>query len=96
MTRPFSVTVMLSGCMPRLSAMAGSCGRNWCSTTSDAATHHLKPTRQSHDHQPAVTAMCLNSPVAIFFCQVAGPVMCALVPAESTATVTGMSTTSNS
>ena len=40
--------------------------------------------------------MFLNSPVAIFFAHSAGPVMCALVPPASTATVTGMSTTSNS
>jgi hypothetical protein len=37
MTRPFSVTVTLPGCMPRLSIMARSCGRNWCSTTSCSA-----------------------------------------------------------
>ena len=35
-------------------------------------------------------------PLAIFFSHSAGPVMWALVPAESTATVTGLSTTSNS
>ena len=46
--------------------------------------------------QPAATAIPLNSPVAIRFCHSAGPVICALVPPESTATVTGMSTTSNS
>ena len=40
--------------------------------------------------------MFLNSPVAIFFCHSAGPVVWALVPPASTATVTGMSTTSNS
>jgi len=40
--------------------------------------------------------MVLNSPVAMRFCHSAGPVMCALVPPASTATVTGMSTTSNS
>ena len=40
--------------------------------------------------------MPLNSPVAMRFCHSAGPVMCALVPPASTATVTGMSTTSNS
>ena len=38
----------------------------------------------------------LNSPVAMRFCHSAGPVMCALVPPASTATVTGMSCTSNS
>ena len=48
------------------------------------------------DRQAAATGMVLNSPVAIFFCHSAGPVMCALVPPASTATVTGMSTTSNS
>ena len=42
------------------------------------------------------TEMPLNSPVAIFSFQTAGPVMWALVPPASTATVTGMSTTSNS
>ena len=46
--------------------------------------------------QAAATVMPLNWPVAIFFCHSAGPVMWALVPPESTATVTGMSTTSNS
>ena len=40
--------------------------------------------------------MPLNSPVAMRFSHSAGPVMWALVPPESTATVTGMSTTSNS
>ena len=44
----------------------------------------------------AATAMFLNSPVAMRFCHSAGPVMWALVPPASTATVTGMSTTSNS
>ena len=47
------------------------------------------------DYTPA-TSMPLNSPVAIFSFQMAGPVMWALVPPASTATVTGMSTTSNS
>ena len=46
--------------------------------------------------QAAATGMFLNSPVAMRFCHSAGPVMCALVPPASTATVTGMSTTSNS
>jgi hypothetical protein len=46
--------------------------------------------------QAAVTAMFLNSPVAIFLLHSAGPVVCTLVPPASTATVTGMSTTSNS
>jgi hypothetical protein len=46
--------------------------------------------------QREVTGIFLNSPVAIFFCHSAGPVMWALVPPASTATVTGMSTTSNS
>ena len=46
--------------------------------------------------QAAETAMPLNSPLAMRFSQSAGPVMCALVPPASTATVTGMSTTSNS
>ena len=46
--------------------------------------------------QAAATGMLLNSPVAMRFCHSAGPVMCALVPPASTATVTGMSTTSNS
>jgi hypothetical protein len=46
--------------------------------------------------QPALTPMPLNSPVAMRFCHSAGPVMWALVPPASTATVTGMSTTSNS
>jgi hypothetical protein len=40
--------------------------------------------------------MVLNSPDAMRFCHSAGPVMWALVPPASTATVTGMSTTSNS
>ena len=46
--------------------------------------------------QPALTEMPLNSPVLMRFCHSAGPVMWALVPPASTATVTGMSTTSNS
>jgi hypothetical protein len=46
--------------------------------------------------QAPVTLMPLNSPVAMRFCHSAGPVMWALVPPASTATVTGMSTTSNS
>jgi len=41
-------------------------------------------------------AMPLNSPDAMRLCHSAGPVMWALVPPASTATVTGMSTTSNS
>ena len=47
-------------------------------------------------NQAPVTPIPLNSPVAMRFCHSAGPVMWALVPPESTATVTGMSTTSNS
>lgn len=50
---------------------------------------------RSQAYAPA-TEMPLNSPVAIFSFQIAGPVMWALVPPASTATVTGMSTTSNS
>ena len=46
--------------------------------------------------QALATAMPLNSPDAMRFSHSAGPVMCALVPPASTATVTGMSTTSNS
>jgi len=46
--------------------------------------------------QADATVMPLNSPLAMRFCHSAGPVMCALVPPASTATVTGMSTTSNS
>ena len=42
------------------------------------------------------TAMPLNSPEAMRLDHSAGPVMWALVPPASTATVTGMSTTSNS
>src|SRR5688572_23245624 len=37
--------------------------------------------------QAAATGMFLNSPLAIFFCHSAGPVMWALVPPASTATV---------
>ena len=55
--------------------------------TCGSAPHHI---------QAAVTPMPLNSPVAMRFCHSAGPVMWALVPPASTATVTGMSTTSNS
>ena len=44
----------------------------------------------------AATSMPLNSPVAMRCFHSAGPVLCALVPPASTATVTGMSTTSNS
>jgi len=50
--------------------------------------------------QPALTEMPLNSPdlviSAMRCCHSAGPVMWALVPPASTATVTGMSSTSNS
>ena len=46
--------------------------------------------------QRLVTAMPLNSPLAMRLDHSAGPVMWALVPPASTATVTGMSTTSNS
>lgn len=46
--------------------------------------------------QALITAMSLNSPLAMRFCHSAGPVLCTLVPLASTATVTGMSTTSNS
>ena len=46
--------------------------------------------------QAAATAMPLNSPEAMRLLHSAGPVMWALVPPASTATVTGMSTTSNS
>ena len=46
--------------------------------------------------QAEATSMPLNSPEAMRFCHSAGPVMWALVPPASTATVTGMSTTSNS
>ena len=42
------------------------------------------------------TSIPLNSPVAMRFCHSAGPVIWALVPPASTATVTGISTTSNS
>ena len=43
-----------------------------------------------------LSAMPLNSPEAMRLDHSAGPVMWALVPPASTATVTGMSTTSNS
>ena len=46
--------------------------------------------------QAAATGMPLNSPLAMRLAHSAGPVMWALVPPASTATVTGMSTTSNS
>ncbi|EWS64270.1 hypothetical protein Y695_02487 [Hydrogenophaga sp. T4] len=46
--------------------------------------------------QAAATEMPLNSPEAMRLLHSAGPVMWALVPPASTATVTGMSTTSNS
>ena len=46
--------------------------------------------------QALARSITLYSPLAIFFCHSAGPVMWALVPPASTATVTGMSTTSNS
>ncbi len=46
--------------------------------------------------QASSIMMVLNSPLAMRFCHSAGPVMWALVPPASTATVTGMSTTSNS
>ena len=52
--------------------------------------------RDTNAHQAAATPMPLNSPEAMRFCHSAGPVMWALVPPASTATVTGMSTTSNS
>ncbi len=52
--------------------------------------------RQQRSGYAPATSMPLNSPVAIFSFQTAGPVMWALVPPASTATVTGMSTTSNS
>ena len=43
-----------------------------------------------------VAVAVVAAPLAIFFCHSAGPVVCTLVPLASTATVTGMSTTSNS
>ncbi len=46
--------------------------------------------------QAVAREMPLNSPEAMRWLHSAGPVMCALVPPASTATVTGMSTTSNS
>ena len=46
--------------------------------------------------QPAATGILIALPEAMRCCHSAGPVMCALVPPASTATVTGMSTTSNS
>ena len=46
--------------------------------------------------QALATVMPLNSPEAMRWLHSAGPVMWALVPPASTATVTGMSTTSNS
>ncbi len=46
--------------------------------------------------QALATVMPLNSPDAMRLLHSAGPVMWALVPPASTATVTGMSTTSNS
>ena len=52
--------------------------------------------RKKHINQRTASAMPLNSPVAMRSFHSAGPVMWALVPPESTATVTGMSTTSNS
>ena len=47
--------------------------------------------KQNNDSQTTATGI-----LPIFACHSRGPVMCADVPPESTATVTGMSTTSNS
>lgn len=61
-----------------------------------------KPQRRPPDDESRrakprdATGIFLNSPVAIFLLHSAGPVVCTLVPLASTATVTGMSTTSNS
>ena len=56
-----------------------------------------KQLRPQYDARQAdVMSMPLNSPLAMRFSHSAGPVMWALVPPASTATVTGMSTTSNS
>ena len=66
---------------------------------ADAAVEHADGgigVRRGRRLQAAVTATPLNSPLAMRFSHSAGPVMWALVPPASTATVTGMSTTSNS
>ena len=55
-----------------------------------------RPPRGHHPPQLAEIAMPLNSPLAMRFCHSAGPLACTLAPLESTATVTGMSLTSNS
>ncbi len=64
--------------------------------TANTAVKYPNQDRPPTLAQTLVTGIFLNSPVAIFFCHSAGPVMWALVPPASTATVTGMSTTSNS
>ena len=56
----------------------------------------LRCAAQGYGPQAMVRGMDLNSPLAMRSFQIAGPVICALVPPASTATVTGMSTTSNS
>jgi UMF1 family MFS transporter len=76
-------------------------GSNGCRALVDTARLAIKSIanlvrRRVNRRHPAATAMPLNSPIAMRFCHSAGPVMWALVPPASTATVTGMSTTSNS
>lgn len=75
----------------------GSSARSVRNTLSPPTPLSRTPTGwSSHLAQALASEMPLNSPVAMRWLHSAGPVMWTLVPPESTATVTGISTTSNS
>ena len=67
-------------------------------STDEARTRRKKPGTLAGLFIVAAVAYCTSTArlSAIFFCQIAGPVMCTDSPLVSTATVTGMSFTSNS
>ena len=73
------------------SRVAGACG----AAAARAASRGAGPYAPG-EAQAVATGIVMALPAAIFCFHSAGPVTWALVPLASTATVTGMSTTSNS
>ena len=70
---------------------------DFCVTFAPFAFAPVFPLRSPpHAAYACTKLMPLNSPEAIRFCHSAGAVLCTLMPLASTATVTGISTTSNS
>ena len=87
----------LIGKIHKVFTRQGSVQRPQHAQATDAAVKNPNGVALStYRNQAPATAMPLNSPVAMRFCHSAGPVLWTLVPPASTATVTGMSTTSNS